>query len=265
MEPLDKPSTPRPAAPSPEHPAVSPAASSVVSPVVTPTPVQKILAWGVHLFTSLGLVAGFMALLAVVQHDWRTAMFWLIVALVIDGVDGTFARLVRVKEVLPRVDGKLIDNVIDFVTYAFIPAFMFYEAALVPGAWRWVLTVVILLVSALYYGRQGMISEDHYFVGFPVLWNLVMFYYIFVTDFGALAYILLTLFFAVLHFVPVKVAYPSRNARIRIPTLIVFVVMTATMVLLVYNYPERPLWMVVSAYASAIYFAVLAVYNTWLE
>ncbi|MFU8862018.1 MAG: CDP-alcohol phosphatidyltransferase family protein [Cyclonatronaceae bacterium] len=257
MEPMD------------EHPAVSPAAPpaefSAASPVLTPTLVQKMLAWGVHVFTSLGLAAGFMALLAVVEHDWRTAMFWLIAALVIDGVDGTFARLVRVKEVLPRVDGKIIDNVIDFVTYAFIPAVMFYEAALVPGAWRWALTVMILLVSALYYGRQGMISEDHYFVGFPVLWNLVMFYYLFVTDFGAAAYILLTLLFAVLHFVPVKVAYPSRNARFRVPTLIVFVVLMATMVLLVYSYPERPLWMVVSAYASALYFAVLAVYNTWLE
>lgn len=261
MEPLDKPSVPRPAAPSPEHPGSPPDASLALEP----TPVQKILAWGVHVFTSLGLAAGFMALLAVAEHDWRTAMFWLLVALIIDGVDGTFARLVRVKEVLPRVDGKLIDNVIDFVTYAFIPAFMFYEAALVPGAWRWVLTVVILLVSALYYGRQGMISEDHYFVGFPVLWNLVMFYYLFVTDFSAMAYILLTLFFAALHFVPVKVAYPSRNARFRIPTLIVFVVLMATMVLLVYSYPERPLWMALSAYASAFYFAVLAVYNTWLE
>ncbi|MFN2372502.1 MAG: hypothetical protein ABR545_01715, partial [Cyclonatronaceae bacterium] len=164
-----------------------------------------------------------------------------------------------------RVDGKLIDNVIDFVNYAFIPAVMFYEAALVPDTWRWALTVVILLVSALYYGRQGMISDDHYFVGFPVLWNLVMFYYIFVTDFGAAAYILLTLLFAVLHFVPVKVAYPSRNARFRVPTLIVFVVLTVTMVLIVYSYPEQPLWLAVSAYASAFYFAVLAVYNTWME
>jgi phosphatidylcholine synthase len=248
-----------------ERPVEPTAASPEASPVQTPTAVQKMLALGVHVFTSLGLVAGFMALLAVAEHDWRTAMFWLIVALAIDGVDGTFARLARVKEVLPRVDGKLIDNVIDFVTYAFIPAFMFYEAALVPGAWRWVLTVVILLVSALYYGRQGMISEDHYFVGFPVLWNLVMFYYIFVTDFGAAAYILLTLLIAVLHFVPVKVAYPSRNARFRVPTLIAFVVLMATMVLLVYSYPERPLWLEVSAYASAFYFAVLAVYNTWLE
>ena len=226
---------------------------------------QKALAWGVHIFTATGLLAGFMALLAVQAHDWRTAMFWLIAALAIDGIDGTFARMFRVKEVLPRIDGKLIDNVIDFVNYALIPAYMFYEAGLVPEGWDLALTFVILLVSALYYGREGMISDDHYFIGFPVMWNMVLFYYLFVTDFPPAVYIVLTLFFAVLHFMPVKFAYPSRNARFRIPTIAVTVLFMVTMTGLVYGYPERPVWLVVSAYGSAAYFGVLAAYATWVE
>jgi phosphatidylcholine synthase len=226
---------------------------------------QKTLAWSVHIFTSLGLLAGFMALLAVQAHDWRTAMFWLIAALVIDGIDGTFARLFRVKEVLPHVNGKLIDNLIDFITYALIPAYMFYEAGLVPEAWRLPLTFLILLISVLYYGREGMISTDNYFVGFPVMWNMVVFYYLFVLDASPVVYIGLTVFFAVIHFVPVKFAYPSRNARFMVPTIIVSVIFMVTVMLLTYVYPERPVWLLVSAYATAIYYGGLAVYTTWIE
>jgi phosphatidylcholine synthase len=225
---------------------------------------RKALAWGVHVFTAGGLLAGFMALLAVVVHDWRAAMAWLIVALAIDGIDGTLARVAKVKEVLPRVDGRMIDFVVDFTTYAVVPAYMFFEAALVPEAWRWGLTLLILLVSALYYGREGMVSADHYFVGFPVLWNLVMFYYLFVTDFPAEAYIAITLVLAVLHFVPVKVAYPSRSSRHRVPTWIASLVLGASMVWLVAVYPERPLWPVIGAYGVAGYFAFLAIFVSWV-
>ena len=88
---------------------------------------QKTFAWSVHLFTASGLVAGFLALLAVQQKDWRTAMLWLIAALIIDGLDGTFARLAKVKKVIPYMDGTTMDYVIDFATYAIIPAYMFYQ------------------------------------------------------------------------------------------------------------------------------------------
>jgi len=146
----------------------------------SPTFIQKSLAWGVHLFTASGLVCGFMAILAVNEKNWRMAMMWLVVALIVDGVDGTFARIFKVKEMLPNVDGQSMDYVIDFATYAIIPAYFFYEAQLVPDVWRLACTSAILLVSALYYGKQGMVSDDMYFIGFPVMWNMVVFYLVFV-------------------------------------------------------------------------------------
>ena len=76
------------------------------------SPLEKTLAWSVHLFTASGLVAGFMAILAINEKEWRVAMLWLVACLVIDGVDGTFARLFKVKEVLPEIDGKIIDYVV---------------------------------------------------------------------------------------------------------------------------------------------------------
>ncbi|MFT5169356.1 MAG: phosphatidylcholine synthase [Saprospiraceae bacterium] len=229
------------------------------------TLLQKALAWSVHIFTSSGLVAGFMAILAIQEHDWRTAMFWLIVALVIDGIDGSFARIFKVKEVLPFMDGKTIDYVIDFANYAIIPAYMFYEAGLVPEVWKLPLTVLILLVSALYYGKEGMVSEDNYFMGFPVMWNMVMYYYLFVTAYTSTAYIILTLIFAILHFVPIKLVYPSQNDRFKLPTIINTVLFIGTLAMLVFYYPERPMWLVVSAYGTALYYALMAVYNTWIE
>lgn len=192
-------------------------------------------------------------------------MFWLLIALIIDGIDGSLARLLRVKEVLPYMNGKLMDHLIDFVNYALIPAFMFYEAELVPEGWRLGLTFLILLVSLLYYGRDGMVTKDYYFVGFPVLWNIVMGYYIFVLDASPFMYILLTLLIAVLHFVPLKIAYPSQNLRFKLPTLLVAFVFILTFILLVYYSPDRPLWLLISAWATAGYFALLAVYITWFD
>ncbi len=206
-----------------------------------------------------------MAILAVQEHDWRTAMFWLIIALIIDGIDGTFARLFKAKEVLPYMDGKMIDYVIDFATYAIIPAYMFYEAVLVPEAWNLPLTALILLVSALYYGKMGMVSDDNYFVGFPVLWNMVLYYYLFVIDVSPSTYIILTITFAILHFVPVKFVYPSQNDRFIIPTIIVSIIFIATLALLVFYYPDKPFWLIILAYGTALYYTVMGIYNTWIE
>ena len=90
-----------------------------------------------------------MAILAINEKDWRTAMFWLLACIIIDGIDGSFARICKVKEVLPFMDGKIMDYVIDFATYALIPAYFFYEANLVDAALLLPLTFLILLVSVL--------------------------------------------------------------------------------------------------------------------
>ena len=232
---------------------------------VKPSIFQKALAWSVHLLTSLGIVAGFMALLSTQSHDWRRAMIWLVVALIIDGVDGFFARLFRVKETLPFINGQNIDYVVDFVNYAFIPAFMFYEAALVPHEWNLPLSIGILLVSSLYYGRNEMVTADNYFIGFPVLWNMVMFYYIFISDFASFHYIWITILICTLHFIPIKMAYPSQNHRMRLPTFFVFLLFLVTMVLAIYYYPVKLVWIAVLAYGVLAYFSMLMIYDTFVR
>ena len=226
---------------------------------------RKILAWAVHSFTASGLVAGFMAILAINTQDWRSAMLWLMACQLIDGVDGLFARAVGVKEVLPNVDGKTIDYVVDFVTYAIIPAYFFYQAELVAEDWRLPLTAVILIVSAVYYGKDGMVSDDMYFIGFPVMWNMVVFFMIFVFQFNELWNALFIIFFAILHFVPIKFVYPSQATRYRWLTLGLTIVFISNLVAILLLYPQRSVWLIGLAYLTVVGYAGLAVYNTWVE
>lgn len=223
----------------------------------------KVLAWSVHIFTATGLLAGFMAMLAITAKNWREAMAWLLVALVIDGVDGTFARKFNTREVLPNFNGKTIDYVIDFANYAIIPAFFFYSAELVFPAWNLPLTFLILLVSVIYYGKEGMVSDDYYFIGFPVMWNVVVFFLIFVFSLNAWANAALVIIFAVMHFLPIKFAYPSRATRLKTLTLIFTAAMLISMPVIVWFYPNVPTFLKWIATGSLVYFGCLAVYDTF--
>ena len=231
---------------------------------------QKAFAWFTHAFTASGLVAAFLAILAIDAQDWRWAMIWLIVCLIIDGVDGTFARASKVKEVLPHMDGKTIDYVIDFATYAIIPSYLFYKAAQAGAIAAFDdnvafgCVVVMLIVSALYYGRMGMVTDDMYFLGFPVLWNMVVFYMIFVFTAPAWLNVAAVLFFAVLHFVPIKFVYPSQQTRAKGPTIAVTVVFLVANLAILWLYPEVPSWLELVSILTVLYYGAMAVYDTYV-
>ncbi len=230
---------------------------------IKPNIFNKTLAWAVHLFTASGLLAGFMSLLAMHDHDLRQAMFWLILAFVIDGVDGTFARMARVREVLPNMDGKTIDYVVDFANFAIIPAYIFYQSDLVIEAWRLPLTSIILLVSAIYYGKTGMVSEDKYFIGFPVLWNMVVYFLIFVFDLSPIFNGCIVVLFAVAHFVPLKYIYPSQAQRWQLASSIIAALFFILMCVTVYYYPERNFYLTTLSMIGLAYFAMLTLLEQW--
>ena len=220
---------------------------------------QKAAAWGVHLFTASGILTIFMAILAVADNDLRAAMFWLLAAQVIDGVDGTLARKFRVTEVLPNMKGKNIDFVIDFAGYAIVPAYMIYTAELITGQWNLGIAFLILLTSAIYYGKEGMVSDDNYFVGFPVMWNLVAYCLIFVFDLTHWWNVLVIIALSILHFVPIRIAYPSRTKEWRIPTLTATVIGIAGGIALLYYHPQPIEWLRWIVIAVLGYFTVFAV------
>lgn len=226
---------------------------------------RKALSWLIHGFTASGLVAAFLAILAINERDWRLAMIWLIVAAVIDGVDGTFARYVKVKEVLPKMNGAMIDAIVDFVNYAVVPAYLLYSADVFPGQLNLLLIAIILIVSAMYYGKEGMVSEDMYFIGFPVLWNVVAFFILFVFPPNLYFNAFVVFLCAILHFIPLKFAYPSRKSEFQKVNLLFSILFLFTMLAMVYQFPDRSLVLVVIAYVCASYFILMAIYNTYIR
>ena len=166
-------------------------------------------AWAVHAFTGLGVVLALLALLAVERGAFAEALAWLAAALAIDGVDGTLARAAHVKTRLPRIDGAVLDLIIDYLTYVFVPALMIVRAGLVPAAWAPPLAAAILVSSLYVFARADMKTEDNYFRGFPALWNVVALY-LYVARPGETFGGLLVAALVVATFAPIHFVHPFR-------------------------------------------------------
>jgi len=226
------------------------------------TQLQIILAWGVHLFTSMGILAAFMAIIAIDKGHPAIAYLWLFCCFVIDGLDGSLARKVKVTEVLPNMHGKNIDYIIDFSTYALIPAFFFYKTNMVSDHLMYPALAMILLSSALYYGKNNMVEDEQYFIGFPVLWNFVVFFQYFVFQNQLMLNFISVFIFGILHFVPLRYAYPSRARQYFIPHFIVSMLSLGSALFLLLKYPHSPFWTKCISVIGGIYFFAFAIFET---
>src|SRR5258706_11357023 len=93
----------------------------------SPNPLRVAAAWGVHLFTASGAVWGFLALLAIFEHDWRAMIIWMIIAMLVDSFDGMLARWADVKTYAKGIDGALLDNILDYLNYVIVPASFWWK------------------------------------------------------------------------------------------------------------------------------------------
>lgn len=176
---------------------------------------ERALAWSVHLFTSLGLVAAAgIAVLVVRGGDdaFRAAFGLMWLATIIDAVDGTFARMARVKQVLPGFDGRRLDDIIDFQTYTSLPLLLIWRAAVLPGWWSGLL-LLPLVASAFGFSQSDAKTADGYFLGFPSYWNIVAFYLYFAKSPAWLAMATITIL-SLLTFVPTKYLYTTQPGRL---------------------------------------------------
>lgn len=176
-------------------------------------------AMAVHLFTASGIICALMATFAVANDAWEAAFAWLGLALVIDGIDGTFARMVDVSRRVPRFSGERLDLVVDYVTYVFVPALALLKAGFLPGVAGKVLAGLILLSSLYHFSDLESKTDDHCFVGFPAIWNIVAFY---VFAFASPAWLvsIVVLVCVVLTFVPMRWLHPMRVVRLRAVTAV---------------------------------------------
>ena len=123
----------------------------------------RIAALSVHLFTASGAVFAMLSMLAAANHQWSLMFLWLVVAFAVDGIDGPLARKFDVKNYAPRFDGVLLDLIIDYLTYVFIPAFALFQSGLLPGWTGWVTIIIITFASAMYFCDGNMKTKDNSF------------------------------------------------------------------------------------------------------
>lgn len=128
----------------------------------------------VHLLTAAGSALSMLALLAAVDGRWGLMFLWLLIALVVDAVDGPLARRYGASCNWPRYDGALMDLIIDYLTYVFVPAFALFRSGLLSGWTGWVAIIVMTYASVLYFADRRMKTTDNNFLGFPSCWNMVV-------------------------------------------------------------------------------------------
>jgi phosphatidylcholine synthase len=237
---------------------------------VTDAPVQPPLTssglraagWGLHLYTASGTVLALWAVAAAMDGAAVRALWILLLALVIDGTDGMLARRLRVKQTIPGFDGARLDDIVDYITYAFVPMVLLWSAGYLPaGAWGAIMAAVPLLASSFQFCRTDAKTEDHFFLGFPSYWNVVAFYVV-VLDLSPAVTSAILLVCTVLVFVPVKYVYPSRTNSFRLLNLALAAVWLVLYALILAGVPDPSPLLVGLSLTYVAYYVGMSLYLT---
>jgi phosphatidylcholine synthase len=221
--------------------------------VLSLLPLTKAGAFFVHILTSLGAALAFAALLYAVGAEWSAMFVCTGIALIIDGVDGTLARHLKVATVLPRWSGDVLDLIVDFVTYVFVPAYAIAASGFVPAPLALPAGALIVVTGALYFADRNMKLPGNYFRGFPALWNVAAFYLFLLKPAPWLAVVIIVCL-AVLTFVPVKFLHPVRVVRLRAVNIAALLVWSALALIAVARSLEPGWWVTGGLLAIAAYY-----------
>ncbi len=221
--------------------------------------------WALHLYTASGTVLALLAVIAVFEGDTVEALWILLAALVVDGTDGMMARALRVKETIPTFDGARLDDIVDYITYAFVPMLLLWTGDYLPdGFWGKALAAIPLVASSYQFCRSDAKTDDHFFLGFPSYWNVVAFYVV-VLELSSTVTAVILLACAVLVFVPIKYVYPSRtnafwalNLSLAGLWLVLYAVILAT-------FPDPNMFFVGLSLAYVAYYVAVSVYLTTIS
>lgn len=227
----------------------------------TSTQEQKIAAAAVHALTASGVVWAFLALIAAVHGDWPMMFAWLGVALFVDGIDGPLARKVGTTQVLPGWNGETLDLVVDYLTYVFIPAYAAVAAGLFPANFALVGAAIICLSSAGFFAKRGQKSADNYFIGFPAVWNLVLFYWM-VFESGPELVMASTIALGILTFFPIYFIHPVRVAKFRKVSLLVSLISFVLALISILQDFAPPDWVKAGLAAALVYMLGISLWRT---
>lgn len=220
---------------------------------------KKTFAWGVHLFTASGAVFSMLAILAIFAHDWQMTFVWIAATIIIDSFDGMLARFFQVKKFLPQFDGSLLDNIIDYQSYALVPALFLVEADLLSPNLGLLGAAMIVLTSGYQFAQANAKTDDHFFVGFPSYWNVLVFYLLVLQlpDWLTVGIILTC---GVLVFVPIRYVYPSRTLYLRPLTMSLLFVWGGLMITALIQFPDVTPWLIPASLLFVVYYVGLSLY-----
>lgn len=221
-------------------------------------------AWSVHAVTASGVILALLALLAVFDGRPQSCLLWLGLALLVDGLDGNLARRFEVKAVLPNFDGAILDLVIDYLTYVFIPAIFVHRFIPLPDYSLLPAVGLILLSSLFCFCNLNMKSRDNYFVGFPAAWNLVVVYF-YLLDFAPWLSFASILLLSGLTLTRMKFLHPFRVKQfmpLNIGVTLVWMFSCAWLILL---YPLNPAWLLTIWLLASAYFVGICLWRTARE
>ncbi|SDQ06181.1 phosphatidylcholine/phosphatidylserine synthase [Quadrisphaera sp. DSM 44207] len=222
----------------------------------------RLAAGAVHLYTASGSALALLIVLAAIGGDAVLALWLGLVALVIDGTDGMLARRLRVKERLPWFDGARLDDIVDYLTYAFAPVLLLLTDERLPaGPAGTALAAVPLLASSFQFCRVDAKTDDHLFLGFPSYWNVVAFYAV-VLDLGPAAVATVLLVCSALVFVPVGYVYPSRTSTLRRTSLALTALWLLAYAVLLAQVPDPHPAVVAVSLGYLVYYVALSLHLT---
>jgi phosphatidylcholine synthase len=181
--------------------------------------VRSILPWIAHAYTATGTVWAFLATAMTFTGNFRGAFIFLVIATFVDSTDGLLARAFNVKERTPAFDGALLDNIIDYMTFVFIPALILWRADLVAAPFPVCATMLMSSAYGFAHTAAKVEKGDHFFTGFPSYWNIVA-VYMYILRLPPLVNSIILVALAILVFVPIRYVYPSRTRTLQTPTLI---------------------------------------------
>jgi len=229
---------------------------------------KRCVGWLIHGFTASGACVGLMSLLAIYQHNYLLTLWLMSAAIIIDAVDGMFARAIRIKEVVPEIDGALLDNIVDFVNYTIVPCFFLLVTNILPEYWRILCVMAITFSSAYQFTQVDAKTSDHFFKGFPSYWNIAVFY-LFFWQLSDVTNMIILLSLAILSFVPTKYVYPSRldyltNSKwLRFSMAIFTILWGAATTGLLWIYPESNQLLVGISVSYVLFYLGISLYRTW--
>ena len=224
-------------------------------------PSSSVPAWLVHAYTASGAVLAFAAVLATFQDRFRTAFVLLIVSTLVDATDGILARAARVKEVTPGFDGARLDDIVDYLTFVFVPLLILYRAGNLPDGWGLGIAGAVLLSSAYGFASLDAKTDDYFFTGFPSYWNIIALY-IHAARTPPLFNAALLLVLVALVFVRIGYVYPSRTPILQRTTNALGAVWALMMMAAVYLLPDVPRTLLVASLFFPVYYVALSL---WLE